>query len=490
MKKKQEENSYLQQVLDEQAQANLKLGRARRAMPPSPGSAFLMSQTSSKGKAVEPVGKAVDYRITGFGIWKSLIVPPNLYTVHSRRGHREPLHIGMGISFRFNPLTDSFLVIPASVQTILIDAKCICIERQGLLVQAYVQWIIDDIETAYWKLDFSDPEDPMGIINLQLREQAEAAIKDKVATLSIDEVLSDKQPIIEELTHRLRTVAEGSQDENSENARSEGLGLKIVTVQIKEAVVSSTQLWQNLQAPFRAEREKLARLAQLESEEEIKARELENKLSSERGELSVNSEIEQLQAEQARITYDREQAERLRRNQVEQEAERQVILEKNRTAQARNQAKVELVLQEVELEKQRIAAEIEKVRQQIQLDEVQGQKTLADVSGNLEIEEMKQLADVAQRDRLLDLEEKKRQIENQLSESYLQEQLIAKLPEIAENLPAPQEQRTTVITSDTQDGLLNPLLSFLASVASVTQNFVNGQAVKQEDDIDDGEVEG
>ncbi len=479
MNKKQEENTYLRQVLDEQAEANLKLSRPRRRAERSSSPSSPLAPLST---ASAPVGKAVDYRITGFGIWKSLIVPPNLYTVHSRRGHAEPLHIGMGLSFRFNPLTDSFLVIPASVQTILIDAKCICIERQGLLVQAYVQWIIDDIRTAYWKLDFSDPEDPMGIINLQLREQAEAAIKDKVATLSIDEVLSDKQPIIEELTHRLRTVAEGNQDDNNQNSSSEGLGLKIVTVQIKEAVVSSTQLWQNLQAPFRAEREKLARLAQLESEEEIKARELENRFSNERGELSTASEIQQLQAEQARITYDREQTERLRRNQVEQEAERQIILEKNRTAQARNQAKVELVLQEVELEKQRIAAEIEKVQQQIQLDVVQGQKTRADVAGNLEIEELQDLAKVAQSDRLLDLEQKRHDLENQLSENYLQDQLIAKLPEIAKNLPTPQEQRTTVITSDTQDGLLNPLLSFLASVASVTQNFVTHQTDKMEEE--------
>src|SRR5208282_2724708 len=132
----------------------------------------------------------------------------------------------------------------------------ICTERQGILVQAYVQWIVDDVGTAYKKLDFSDAEDPMRVVNVQLREQAEAAIKDKVATLAINEVLADKQPIIEELTTRLRTVAEGSG----------GLGLKIVTVQIKEAVVSSTRLWENLQKPFRAERERLARMAELETE--------------------------------------------------------------------------------------------------------------------------------------------------------------------------------------------------------------------------------
>src|SRR6202040_3194493 len=167
--------------------------------------------------------------------------------------------IGLGISFRFNPYRDAFLLIPAAMQTIVINARCICTERQGILVQAYVQWIIDDINTAYRRLDFSDPEDPMRIVNVQLREQAEAAIKDKVATMSIDAVLSDKQPIIDELTHRLRMVAEGSREGNG----TSGLGLKIVTVQIKEAVVSSTRLWENLQKPFRAEQGRLASLAEL-----------------------------------------------------------------------------------------------------------------------------------------------------------------------------------------------------------------------------------
>ena len=61
-------------------------------------------------------------------------------------------------------------------------------------MQGYVQWIVADFATAYKKLDFTDVEDPMRVVDVQLREQAEAAIEDKVATTGIDEVLSDKQP--------------------------------------------------------------------------------------------------------------------------------------------------------------------------------------------------------------------------------------------------------------------------------------------------------
>lgn len=464
MDKNSPENTYRQQVLQEQEEVARQLKRNSINAPQS-----LASGSNIRG--ITQTNKAIDYRITGFWFWRSVVVPPNVYVIHTRQGKSEPIHIGMGISFRFNPLSDAFLVIPSSVQTILINANCISIERQGVLVQAYLQWIIGDIKIAYWKLDFSDPADPMGIVNLQLKEQAEAAIKDKVATMSIDEILSDKQPIIEELTRRLKAVAEGSREDSG---TSGGLGLKIVTIQIKEAVVSSTRLWQNLQAPFRAERERLARLAELASHQAIAAQELENQITSQRSELNAQSELEQLRSEQDRRKYDREQSENQRRHSLEQEAARQKLLEENQTIQARNEAKLALVLQELELEKRKITAEIEQVEQQMQLDAVERQKELAKITAELEIKERYNLAEFTQKRRELVLAKQQQDIENDLSATYLQSELIAKLPEIAENLPTAQEQRTTIIATDGKEGGgMTQLLTFVASALSLTQNFLS-----------------
>ncbi|HEV7554024.1 MAG TPA: SPFH domain-containing protein, partial [Kofleriaceae bacterium] len=253
------DNDYLEQVMANQqrVEGDLKAKRAsparhrmQQAMNMSPAAAIpqarIVDEDTGRYRAAAGAattaaaaldGPAVEVRITGWWRWKTVVVPPNAHVVHTRRGHDRPLHIGLGMSFNYNPMKDSFLVVPGTMQTIMINAYCICRELQGLLVQGYVQWIIADFATAYKKLDFTDVEDPMRVVNVQLREQAEAAIKDKVATMGIDEVLSDKQPIIEELTARLRGVAEGSGNAD------EGLGLRIVTVQIKEAVVSSSRLW-------------------------------------------------------------------------------------------------------------------------------------------------------------------------------------------------------------------------------------------------------
>src|SRR5690606_226287 len=136
---------------------------------------------------------------------------------------------------------------------------------------------------------------------------------DTVATMSLDTVLSDRQPIIEELTSRLRTIMEGG-------AEGEGLGLRIVTVQIKEAVVSSSSLWETLQRPFRAERAREARLAELDQETMIREREAEDQKAAEMLEIATRAEIARRRAEAEARAFDDQQAEAVRRAKVEAES--------------------------------------------------------------------------------------------------------------------------------------------------------------------------
>jgi len=184
------ENDYLQQVMAKQQRVEVDL-KARRmspaanhavardlAGPPESAARGRIQVADAEddralmGASAETAGTpAVDVRITGWGRWKTVIVPPNAHVVHTRRGHARPLHIGLGVSFSYNPTKDSFLVVPGTMQTIMINAYCICKELQGLLVQGYVQWIIADFATAYQKLDFTDVDDPMRVVNVSLREQ-------------------------------------------------------------------------------------------------------------------------------------------------------------------------------------------------------------------------------------------------------------------------------------------------------------------------------
>ncbi|WP_224240721.1 SPFH domain-containing protein [Hyalangium gracile] len=429
-------NDYLDQVQEQQQRLEVDLKARKMAAPHA-----IAQQNAAprrRGGAPPPPempgGNAVDVRITGFWRWRTVVVPPNAYVVHTRRGHDKPLHIGLGVSFRFNPATDSFLVVPGAMQTILINAHCICRELQGLLVQGYVQWIIEDFATAYKKLDFTDAEDPMRVVNVQLREQAEAAIKDKVATMSIDAVLSDKQPIIEELTARLRQVAEGG------GGSDKGLGLRIVTVQIKEAVVSSARLWESLQKPFRAERERVARLATLETEEAISRRELQVEQERSRSRLETESELALLRSQKEAETYDREQTERLRRQHREEDDARKLAVERQQSS-----------LQFAELEKARLAVEAELAQRKHEVEAAQRQR---DALAGIAVLDAEREAANRQAHVELELLERRQRVLNELSPSNVQARLVELLPTIAEKLPQPQELKSISIGAGagTQEG--------------------------------------
>jgi regulator of protease activity HflC (stomatin/prohibitin superfamily) len=327
----------------------------------------------------------IQVRETGFWLWKRVVVPPNAYVVHTRIGKQEPVTLGLGVSFRYNPATDAYLVVPAAMQTIGVVANCITSEKQGINVLAYVQWQISDFSVAYRKLDISDPRDPLGIVNAQLREQAEAAIKDKISTMGVEEVLTDKALIIEELTRRLSEVTEGrSQSVDSE--RGQGLGIKIVTVQIKEARVSSQRLWENLQAPFRHEQEKAARLSYLQMQEELRSRELDTRKVTETSEAEAQVEIArikqskqteglQVRLEEEEKRFAREQTTRRQQIQLEEdttlvaeESQRRLAAERARREQEMNLARLEREQQEA-LERTRLEAESEAQQNALRIEQ-------------------------------------------------------------------------------------------------------------------------
>jgi flotillin len=422
-------NDYLEKVVAQQAQVARDLCarpagglfKGRIAAPADEsGSDEPLPAFAAGAVAASPV----DVRIHGFWRWKTVVVPPNAYVVHTRRGHADPLHLGLGVSFGYDPVRDSYLVVPAAMQTLLINANCICRERQGVLVQGYVQWIIEDFKTAYRKLDFSDTLDPMRVVNVQLREQAEAAIKDMVATMGIDEVLSDKQPIITELTARLRRLAEG-------DGKDTGLGLRIVTVQIKEAVVSSPSVWEMLQRPFRAERSREARLAELTHQAVVQQRENEAEKAAAARRVSKEAEVARLEAEADAVRFDRVQGERARRARAEAETLRETMGH----------------------EKEKAGFEGELARLKIERELVE--------------EGMRAEARNRQVEKEISFEAARRKVENDLSPEAVQARLIEAFPEIAAKLPHPKELKSIQIGgTDALVGLVGGLMNLLRPPAA------------------------
>lgn len=349
-------------------------------------------------------------RETGFWRWKRVIVPPNAYVVHTRMGRGAPITLGLGKSFRYNPETDAYLVVPAAMQTIGVVAKSVTQEKQGINILAYVQWQIDDFSIAYRRLDFSDSRDPLGIVNAQLGEQAEAAIKDKIATMTVEEVLADKAPVIEELTTRLKAVTEGRNHQAGTATAQEGLGIKIVTVQIREAFVSSQKLWQDLQAPFRHQLEKKARISQLTMQNEIHQKDLENHQLTESREAETLAAIEYVkQAKQTEALSSKLTQQSIRSTKELEAAVHKIKIEEE-TATTRQNSEQRLQAQQLHIEHETQLAglqqEHEKILEQAKLgnEANNSQKTLETEQALHALAEETRLAEAKMRAEQLRLE--------------------------------------------------------------------------------------
>lgn len=473
----------------------------------------------------------IQVREVGFWPFKKVIVPPNVYVVHTRLGKKEPVTIGMGRSFPYDPYTDAYLVVPAAMQTIGIVANSISSEKQGINVLAYVQWQIQEFSVAYKKLDFSDTRDPLGIVNAQLREQAEAAIKDKIATMTVDEVLTDKQPIIEELTARLKSVAEGRGDSG------EGLGIKIVTVQVKEAYVSSLTLWEHLQAPFRHKQEKIARISHLDAQEEVRKKELENRKLAETSEAETMVQIERtkqnthteaiqirLNEERTRLNYqqdaDRQKVqlseqlailrkESERRMQVEsakmeqdrklqelRQAQEEVVErtrldteagarqkaldverrlkeleEETRLGESRSESEKKRLERETVLKQQESEFALLVQKQQSQLQQQEQDATIArhrlEQMSRLELQQAAAKLRLSVEEKEAELARVRQEVENLANPNALATRLVSQLPQLAEKMPAVQELKVLQM-GDTD---YNSLGVFLARVMAIGESF-------------------
>lgn len=466
----------------------------------------------------------IKVRITGPFFLKRVIVPPNAYVVHTRINKKEPVTIGLGVSFRYNPYKDAYLIVPAAMQTIGVVAKCITKEKQGINILAYVQWQIADFSIAYKKLDFSDPRDPLGVVNAQLREQAEAAIKDKIATMSVEDVLTDKEPVIKELTARLKTVAEGQ----GNNKEEEGLGIKITTVQIREALVSSTALWEDLQSPFRHEQKKKSSISFLDMQNEIRKKELESRKHIETSEAEANLEIElikqkknteiiELKFREESIRFEKEQENIQNRYKLEEQT---VLSEKNmqdRIIQKENEIQHSRSIENIKLQnilekeeslldqerkKREISSfteeEIFKAQEKSKMDEIlfkfksiwlDLEKEITDKESSLNIlkEKQNQILESLKTKTTIDKEKSIKELEieiesqrigldktrveinNLINSNIIFKSLIEILPNIAEKMPEVKELK--ILQTGENDPIIGNLTNFIAKFMSLSDSL-------------------
>ncbi len=240
-----------------------------------------------------------------------VVAGPAEFAIHWRRGRSRKA--GRGISVFCLPLVDRCYLIPSSAQSITFAADQITAENQGVEVAGFAVWKIGDPLKASACFDFSDNNAALAAIGESLCNVVESAIRHQVANMTIDDTLRKRGTIILQLKNELAYIA-GE------------WGLVIETVEIRNVKVLSSQLFAQMQAPFRekmrlesetsaletekqlAER-RLARKEEMAfKEQEFERRDLERKSEAERLKISAETQLQALRLDQQRELVVREES--------------------------------------------------------------------------------------------------------------------------------------------------------------------------------------
>jgi regulator of protease activity HflC (stomatin/prohibitin superfamily) len=238
-----------------------------------------------------------------------VVAGPAEFAIHRRRGRTRK--VGLGISLFCLPLIDRCYLIPSTAQSISFAADQITSENQGVEVAGFAVWKIGDPERAAASLDFSNSAAALTSIGENLRNVVESAIRHQVANMTIEDALRKRGSIILELKNELAYIA-GQ------------WGLAVETVEIRNVKVLSSQLFAQMQAPFRDKmrldsetstlltEKRLAehRLVQKEEiaerEREFERRDLERKSEAARIKIATDSQLQAFRLEQQRELVARE----------------------------------------------------------------------------------------------------------------------------------------------------------------------------------------
>lgn len=201
--------------------------------------------------------------------------------------------------------SDTVARIDTSVHRLRFTADQITRERVGVQVTGLAVFRVVAPEVAYRMLDLRDPERHQAI----LEQMFVGATRRLVATLSLDDCLTRrKDALAAELMSEVAPVVGGRGQPG--DATDRGWGVAIDTIEIQDVRVLSAEVFEQMQAPFRAQLSLQAVRAQAEvaAAQARVAAEAERAAEARRAELFAH--------EQARIEAERARA----RDQVEHDA--------------------------------------------------------------------------------------------------------------------------------------------------------------------------
>jgi regulator of protease activity HflC (stomatin/prohibitin superfamily) len=282
------------------------------------------------------------------------IFDPNIFYVHLRQGKARKQGEG-GMVVRI-PFLDRILAVDRTVQQLNISAESVLSkEKQKIRLSAVLLWQADNaiatINNVTWKE-----------IPNRLTAIIESVIRTACASLSVEEILQERQLIIEAIKKELIDIV------------SEW-GLKIVSVELVDVVVVNESFLRDMSKPREAEMHRLAQIALIEADQATGTRDIER-----------TKVLRAQEIERDRLVGVKEQEQLREIQETEKQREQSVLeigLQKDlmQKKYEKQQAEVEAAK---DLEVAKLNAEAEKQRKIKQEVEVQAQRILQEAKAEAE----------------------------------------------------------------------------------------------------------
>jgi regulator of protease activity HflC (stomatin/prohibitin superfamily) len=282
------------------------------------------------------------------------IFDPNVFYVHLRRGKARKQGEG-GMVVRI-PFFDRILAVDRTVQQLNISAESVLSkEKQKIRLSAVLLWQADNaiatINNVTWKE-----------IPNRLTAIIESVIRTACAQLSVEEILQERQLIIEAIKKELIDIV------------SEW-GLKIVSVELVDVVVVNESFLRDMSKPREAEMHRLAQIALIEADQATGTRDIERTKVLRAQEIERDRLVGVKEQEQLR---DIQETEKQREQSVLEIELQKALMQKKYEKQ---QAEVEA---SKDLEVAKLNAEAEKQRKIKEEVEVQAQRILQEAQAEAE----------------------------------------------------------------------------------------------------------
>lgn len=282
------------------------------------------------------------------------IFDPNIFYVHLRAG--KAIKQGEGGMVVRIPFLDRILAVDRTVQQLNISAESVLSrEKQKIKLSAVLQWQAENAIATINNVKWNE-------IPARLTAIIESVIRTACAQLTVEEILEERQKIIEAIKKELVDIV------------SEW-GLKIVTVELVDVVVVNEAFLRDMSKPREAEMQRLAQIALIEADKATGLKDIERSKVIREQEIIRDKELGVRDQEKLRAVQEAEK--RREQSVVEIELQKDLMSRKYEKQQAEVEAAKDL-------EVAKMAAEAEKQRKIKQEVEVQAQKILQEAKAEAE----------------------------------------------------------------------------------------------------------